>query len=139
MQGVYEFRPLRRDRCERLKEVRTGDGRDLPQRVRSEIEREFRRLELVLEQVLAPEAERDAAVANPEKEDADAEKVTRLARLDGIGTELATVLVREALYRPFATRKQVAAYAGLTPSPYASADPAARPTYLWDCPDSVDG
>jgi transposase len=121
-QGVYAFQPLRRDRWERLKEVRTGDGRDLPQRLRGEIEREFRRLELVLEQVAAAEAERDAAVANPAIEDADAEKVTRLARLGGIGTELATVLVREALYRPFATRKQVAAYAGLTPSPYASGD-----------------
>lgn len=32
------------------------------------------------------------------------------------------MLVREALYRPFANRKQVAAYAGLTPSPYASGD-----------------
>ncbi|WP_264045112.1 transposase [Methylobacterium flocculans] len=32
------------------------------------------------------------------------------------------MLVREALYRSFATRKQVAAYAGLTPSPYASGD-----------------
>ena len=98
-QGVYAFQPLRRDRWERLKEVRTGDGRDLPQRLRGEIEREFRRLELVLEQVAAAEAERDAAVANPAIEDADAEKVTRLARLGGIGTELATVLVREALYR----------------------------------------
>jgi transposase len=28
--------------------------------------------------------------------------------------------VREALYRPFATRKEVAAYAGLTPSPFDS-------------------
>ena len=121
-QGVYTFQPLRRDRWERLNEVRTGDGRDLPQRLRGEIEREFRRLELVLEQVAAAEAERDAAVADPAVTDADAEKVARLARLGGIGTELATVLVREALYRPFANRKQVAAYAGLTPSPYASGD-----------------
>ena len=36
--------------------------------------------------------------------------------------ELATVLVREALYRSFANRKEVAAYAGLTPSPHASGD-----------------
>ncbi|ONF48411.1 transposase [Methylobacterium radiotolerans] len=90
--------------------------------MRGEIEREFRRLELVLEQIAAAEAERDAAVRNPADEDADAEKVVRLARLVGIGTELATVLVREALYRPFANRKQVAAYAGLTPNPYASGD-----------------
>ena len=55
-------------------------------------------------------------------DDADAGKVALLARLGGIGTELATVLVREALYRPFANRKEVAAYAGLTPSPFASGD-----------------
>lgn len=121
-QGIYTFQPLRRDRWERLNEVRTGDGRDLPQRLRGEIEREFRRLELVLEQVAAAEAERDAAVADPAVTDADAEKVARLARLGGIGIELATVLVRKELYRPFANRKQVAAYAGLTPSPYASGD-----------------
>ena len=121
-QGVYEFRPLRLDRWERLVDVHTGDGRDLAQCLRSEIEQEPRRLGRVLEQVVAAEAERDAAVANPATEDADAEKVMRLARLGGIRTEPATVLVREALYRPFATRKQVAAYEGLTPSPYARGD-----------------
>jgi transposase len=91
-------------------------------RLRHEIEREFRRLELVLEQIAASEAERDAAVAAPAADDVDAGKVAMLSRLGGIGTELATVLVREALYRPFANRREVAAYAGLTPSPYASGD-----------------
>ena len=121
-QGIYDYRPLRRDRWERLEELRTGDGRELPPRLRREIEREFKRLELVLEQIAATEAERDAAVAAPTADDADAAMVARLAKLGGIGTELATVLVREALYRPFANRKEVAAYAGLTPSPYASGD-----------------
>jgi transposase len=121
-QGIYHYQPLRRDRWERLDALRTGDGRELPLRLRREIEREFRRLELVLEQISASEAERDEAVATPAAEDIDAEKVARLAKLGGIGTELATVLVREALYRPFANRKEVAAYAGLTPSPYASGD-----------------
>jgi transposase len=121
-QGIYVFQPLRRDRWERLEELRTGDGRTLPPRLRREIEREFRRLELVLEHIEASEAERDAAAAAPAAEDADAGKVALLSRLGGIGTELATVLVREALYRPFANRKEVAAYAGLTPSPFASGD-----------------
>jgi transposase len=49
IQRVYTFRPLGRDRWEQLKEVRIVDGRDLPQRLRGEIERELRRLELVLE------------------------------------------------------------------------------------------
>ena len=120
--GIYDLQPLRRDRWGRLAELRTGDGRELPTRLRGEIERELRRLELVLEQIGAVEAERDAAVADPAAEDADAAKVGLLARLGGIGVELATVLVREALYRPFANRREVAAYAGLTPSPFASGD-----------------
>jgi len=119
-QGIYDYQPLRRDRWARLDGVRTGDGRPLPPCLRLEIGRELRRLELVLEQVEAVEAERDAAVARPAAGDVDAAKVAQLARLGGIGTELATVLVREALFRPFANRREVASYAGLTPSPYAS-------------------
>ena len=121
-QGVHDYLPLRRDRRERLAELRTGDGRALPPCLRREIEREFLRLELVLEQIVAVGAKRDTAVAAPAANDADAAKVALLAKLGGIGTELATVLVREALYRPFANRKEVAAYAGLTPSPFASGD-----------------
>jgi transposase len=121
-QGVHDYLPLRRDRRERLAELGTGDGRALPPCLRREIEREFLRLELVLEQIVAVEAERDTAVVAPAANDADAAKVALLAKLGGIGTELATVLVREALYRPFANRKEVAAYAGLTPSPFASGD-----------------
>jgi transposase len=121
-QGIYTFLPLRRDRWARLQELRTGDGLELPQRLRREIEREFKRLELVLEHIAASEAERDATVAEPTADDADAAKVTLLSKLGGIGTELATVLVREALYRSFANRREVAAYAGLTPSPYASGE-----------------
>jgi transposase len=121
-QGIYDYQPLRRDRWALLADLRTGDARELPPCLRREIERELKRLELVLEQIETIEAERDAAVAEPAADDADAAKVTQLARLGGIGTELATVLVREALFRPFANRKEVAAYAGLTPSPFASGD-----------------
>ena len=121
-QGIYDFQPLRRDRWARLVELRSGDGHELPSRLRREIEREFKRLELVLEQIEAVEAERDATVTEPAAGDVDAAKVSLLAGLGGIGVELATVLVREALYRPFANRKEVAAYAGLTPSPFASGD-----------------
>ena len=61
-QGVHDYLPLRRDRRERLAELRTGNGRALPPCLRREIEREFLRLELVLEQIVAVEAERDTAV-----------------------------------------------------------------------------
>jgi transposase len=121
-QGLDDYHPLRRDRWARLGELQTGDGRPLPSRLRREIERELRRLDLVLEQITAVEAERDAAIAEPTAGDVDAAKVALLARLGGIGPELATVLVREALFRSFANRKEVAGYAGLTPSPFASGD-----------------
>ena len=61
-------------------------------------------------------------MAEPAVDDADAAKVVLLAKLGGIGNELATVLVREGLFRSFANRKQVAAYAGLTPMPFASGE-----------------
>jgi len=118
-QGINDYQPLRRDRSARLGEVRTKDGHALPPRLRREIERELQRLELVLEPL---EAERDTAVAAPAVDDADAAKVAPLARLGGIGNELATVLVREGLYRSFTNRKEVAAYAGLTPMPFASGE-----------------
>ncbi len=121
-QGIHDHEPLRRDRWARLADLRTGDGRELPARLRREVERELKRLELVLEQIEAVEAERDAMAMEAAPGDPDAAKVGLLARLGGIGIELATVLVREALYRPFANRKEVAAYAGLTPSPFASGE-----------------
>jgi transposase len=121
-QGIDGYQPLRRDRWTGLGGLRTADGRELPPRLRREIERELKRLELVLDQLEAVEAERDAAVAAPAAEDADAAKVAQLAKLGGIGTELATVLVREGLFRSFTNRKEVAAYAGLTPMPFASGE-----------------
>ncbi len=43
-----------------------------------------------------------------------------LMELKGIGAEIAAVLWSEGLYRSFANRKQVAAYAGLAPTPWQS-------------------
>jgi transposase len=46
--------------------------------------------------------------------------VATLARLRGIGPELASLLWLEALFRRFDNRRQIAAYAGLAPSPWQS-------------------
>src|SRR6202167_1494488 len=43
-----------------------------------------------------------------------------LINLNGIGPEIAAVLWSEGLYRSFANRKRVAAYAGLAPTPWQS-------------------
>ena len=61
-QGVSGYEPLRRDRRQRLDELRTGDGRPLPVHLKAQICRELDRLELLIEQIKAVEAERDACL-----------------------------------------------------------------------------
>jgi transposase len=76
-------------------------------------------LELVASQLAAVERERDALVAQTAEADARAAPAA-LIRLRGIGPELAALLWLEALFRRFENRRQIAAYAGLTPSPWKS-------------------
>src|SRR5207344_1732243 len=59
-QGASGYEPLRRDRRVRLDALQTGDGRRLPQHLKAQVCRELDRLELLLEQIKAVEAERDA-------------------------------------------------------------------------------
>ena len=117
-QGISDYEPCRRDRRERLEQLTTGDGRPLPAHLKAQIGRELDRLELTLQQLKAVEAERDALLA-PKGEAAPA-PVAALAGLRGIGPEFATVLWLECLFRSFRNRRQVAAYAGLAPTPWQS-------------------
>ena len=123
-QGISDYEPLRRNRRQRLDELKTGDGRPLPPHLKAQITRELDRLELLLEQIEAVEIERDALLSamKPEGMNADAVRSppAMLINLNGIGPEIAAVLWSEGLYRSFANRKQVAAYAGLAPTPWQS-------------------
>jgi len=107
-QGVSGYEPLRRDRRKRLEELMTGDGRPLPAHLKAQIGRELDRLELLLEQIKAVEAERDAMLA---AEQLTSPAPTMLLNLKGIGPEFAVVLWSEGLSRHFDNRRQVAAYA----------------------------
>src|SRR3954451_19177960 len=62
-QGIGDYEPLHRNRRERLEALITGDGRPLPECLKAQIRRELDRLELLIEQVKAVEAERDAVLA----------------------------------------------------------------------------
>ena len=114
-----KFEPLRRDRRQRLEELKTGDGRPLPEHLKRQISREVDRLELLLEQIKTVEAERDALLAAAKQERSPA-PVAMLTNLKGIGAEFAMVLWSEGLFRHFDNRRQVAAYAGLAPTPWQS-------------------
>lgn len=119
-QGIAGYEPLRRDRREKLEAMRTGDGRPLPERMKCQIARELDRLEMLLNQVKAVEAERDAMLAEERQASAAPGAAGMLTRLAGIGPELAALLWGEGLFRDFANRRQVAAYAGLAPMPWQS-------------------
>ena len=66
-QGVRDYEPLRRDRRARLEDLRTGFGQPLPAHVTAQIARELDRLELLLGQIKAVEAARDALLAKEER------------------------------------------------------------------------
>ena len=109
-QGVFDYEPLHRNCRARLDALKTGDVRCvLPDHLKAQIGRELDRLELVVTQLKAVEAERDALLEQT------GEIVTvparALANLKGIGAEHAAVIWSEGFFRSFANRRQVAAYA----------------------------
>jgi transposase len=113
-QGIRNYQPLHPERRKNLTKLLTGNGQALPPGLKAQIIREIDRLELVIGQIAKLEAERDARAKTP------GSPIAMLMRLKSIGPELATVLYQEALFRNFKSRRQVAAYAGLTPSPWQS-------------------
>jgi transposase len=117
-QGIADYAPLRRDRRQRLQELETGDGRALPVHLKAQISRELDRLDLVLAQLAAIEAQRDALIEAQASE--PPVPASMLSRLRGIGPEFASVLWCEGLYRDFQNRRQLASYAGLAPTPWKS-------------------
>jgi len=121
-QGVSGYEPLRRNRRQQLDALKTGDGRVLPDYLKAQISRELDRLELLLAQIKAVEAERDAlfAAAKAAAPTPTPAPVTMLLEIKGIGPEFAAILWMEAFFRSFANRRQVAAYAGLAPTPWQS-------------------
>lgn len=80
----------------------------------AELRRHLHRLVLVLEMLAEVEAERDQAIAAAQG------KQAALLQLKGIGAESAAVLCAEIFHRAFTNRHDVAAYAGLVPTPFAS-------------------
>jgi len=117
-QGIADYEPLHGNRRQRLEALRTGDGRPLPLYLKAQIGRELDRLELLLEQLKTVEAERNALL-EPTNDVAPV-AVKALAGLRGIGPEFTAMLWSECLFRSFRNRRQIAAYAGLAPTPWQS-------------------
>lgn len=114
---------VKRDFVEELAEVKIWDGAALGSGLRALLEREAVRLGLVREQIRALEKERKELLKH--STDPAIEQVRRLLRLKGIGMNSAWVDVMEFFaWRAFHNRREVAALAGLTPTPYRSGESA---------------
>ncbi|NEI72890.1 IS110 family transposase [Rhizobium lusitanum] len=119
-QGIGGYQPLRKDRRMRLDELRTGDGRALPLHLKAQIVRELDRLELLLDHIAVVERERDLLVNAAAENTTITRPAAMLCAIKGVGAEIAAVLWTEGLSRHFDNRRQVAAYAGLAPTPWQS-------------------
>ena len=140
LHGVFGLHPRARRVqgafAARLAEVQTACGAPLPPRARREIERLAERLALVEGQIAAVEAERNAVVRRgdsfyeaglppdvcPDGEARAAAQLAALTRLKGIGSNDAALLAHEVFYRDFRNRREVAGWAGIAPTPWASGD-----------------
>jgi transposase len=107
---------------ERLNAMTTGDGRPLAPFLRRDIERMLCRYDLISRQIAEVEGDRKEALADKSGRFPHTEKVERLKTLRAVGETTATVLVAEVYHRKFETRRHVASFVGLSPSPYKSGD-----------------
>jgi transposase len=106
---------------QRLEGLRQWDGTPLPPGLQERILREFARWQQVDEQIRTLENQQRRAVRDDTEP--DVELVRRLLNLKGIGPVGAWILVREVFsWRGIRNRRELAALAGLTPTPYSSGD-----------------
>jgi transposase len=104
-----------------LAQLRTWDGQPVPAELQRRLGREHERWQLVERQIKDQENERARRIRT--SKDKTMTKVRQLLRLRGIGANSAWLYVMEFFgWRRISNRKQLAALAGLAPTPYQSGD-----------------
>jgi len=104
-----------------LVELRTWDGQPVPPELQQRLVREHERWQLVDRQIKDLTSERARRIRT--SKDKTVDKVRQLLRLRGIGANSAWLYVMEFFgWRRIRNRKQLAALAGLTPTPHQSGD-----------------
>jgi transposase len=105
----------------RLEGLRQWDGEPVPARLKARALREFARWRQVDEQIRLLSTEQRRAVRDDGEP--QVERVRRLLTLKGIGPVGAWILVREVFgWRAIKNRRELAALAGLVPTPYGSGE-----------------
>ena len=118
LQGMAVGYPRRRNWMHWLAQQRDWQGQPLSPHLLAEVTREHARLMLVREQLAALEQAR-ATAASPVPAGM-AKRQELLHRLKALGPTFAATLTNEVFYKDFRNRREVAAYCGLTPSPWRS-------------------
>ena len=117
--GIRGFNPKLKKAAERLDGLRTPEGDPIPPNTLAELRRDMVRRRLVSDQIRQIENARLERLEHASGDGPHA-MVRLLARVIGVGTETADMLVQEVLSRNMRDRRAVARYAGLTGSPYES-------------------
>jgi transposase len=111
---------IRRTFIADLETVRLWNGQSLPLEIKGEMIREYKRYQVIQEQLLELEAEKKKIL---EGQSPQARKVHKLQGLKSIGPAYSWVLVYEFFgWRKFYKTKEVSGSSGLAPMPYNSGD-----------------
>jgi transposase len=103
-----------------LDQLRCWDGQPVPEGMKARLEREYRRLQMVEEDLanLKKQQRKELKTSTTPA----IEKVRLLKQLCGIGTTSSWTFVKEFFWRQFKNRREVASAMGITPMPYQSGD-----------------
>ena len=119
LEGLEVKNPSGKKFLEELDSLCTWDGKQLPGDFKARIVREYERLRMVEEQMGILRKEREIRVGSAET--LSMRKVAQLRTLYGIGVTSSWDFVMEMFgWREFRNRREVGAFAGLTPTPYDS-------------------
>jgi transposase len=117
-QGLRINNPSKKKFVQELDFLRTWDGKELPSDMKVRLVRVYERLRLVEDQISTLVKEKTQRL---KKESTMMAQVNQLQRLDGIRPVSSWTFVMEFFgWRRFRNRREVAALAGLTPTPYDS-------------------
>jgi len=118
-EGLEVKNPSGKRFLEELDSLCTWDGKGLPEDFKARIVREYERLRMVEEQMGILRKERETRVGSADT--LSMRKVAQLRTLYGIGVTSSWDFVMEMFgWREFRNRREVGAFAGLTPTPYDS-------------------
>jgi transposase len=118
-EGLEVKNPSGKRFLEELDSLCTWDGKGLPGDFKARIVREYERLRMVEEQMGMLRKERETRVGSADT--LSMRKVAQLRTLYGIGVTSSWEFVMEMFgWREFRNRREVGAFAGLTPTPYDS-------------------